>query len=104
MSPVFRICYNFRIVGGQRLSRGRDVGGAVPYKRDRIVFVLSYNGCNCGLVSSTGERCSPLQVCSRKIVGLAVFLFNLVTVFEHPPAFDSGFCFVCNNEMEFENV
>ena len=65
---MFRICYNFRIVGawrnfcsqahrqparssevcifftsragGQRLSRGRDVGGAVPYKRDRIVFLL----------------------------------------------------------------
>ena len=37
---MFRICYNFRIVGGQRLSRGRDVGGAVPYKRDRIVFLF----------------------------------------------------------------
>ena len=54
---------NFSIVGGQRLSRGRDVEGAVPYKRDRIVFfVLSYTGCNRGLVSSTGERCSPLQI------------------------------------------
>ena len=75
---MFRICYNFRIVGGQRLSRGRDVGGAVPYKRDRIVFfVLSCNGCNRGLVSSTGERCSPLQVCSRNFVRYIYSIFKL---------------------------
>ena len=77
MSPVFRICYNFRIVGGQRLSRGRDVGGAVPYKRDRIVFfVLSYNGCNRGLVSSTGELCSPLQICCRNFVRYIYIQFS----------------------------
>ena len=75
---MFRICYNFRIVGGQRLSRGRDVGGAVPYKRDRIVFfVLSCNGCNRGLVSSTGERCSPLQICCRNFVRYIYSIFKL---------------------------
>ena len=31
--------------------------------------------------NETGERCSPLQVCSRKIVGLAVFLFNFQVTF-----------------------
>ena len=75
---MFRICYNFRIVGGQRLSRGRDVGGAVPYKRDRIVFfVLSCNGCNRGLVSSTEERCSPLQICCRNFVRYIYSIFKL---------------------------
>ena len=121
---MFRVCYNFRIVGAwrnfcsqahrnttaryflpielsgnitimylennlaskiqqsQHYTSERDVEGAVPYKRDRIVFfVLSCNGCNRGLVSSTGERCSPLQVCSRKIVGLVVFLFNFQVAF-----------------------
>ena len=75
---MFRICYNFRIVGGQRLSRGRDVGGAVPYKRDRIVFfVLSCNGCNRGLVSSTGERCSPLQICCRNFMSVSEFFYSI---------------------------
>ena len=33
-----------------------------------LFFVLSYTGCNRGLVSSTGERCSPLQICCRNFV------------------------------------
>jgi hypothetical protein len=114
---VFRICYNFRIVGAwrnfcsqahrnttaryflpielsgnitimylennlaskiqqsQHYTSERDVGGAVPYKRDRIVFVLSYNGCNRGLVSSTGERCSPLQICCRNFMSVSEFFY-----------------------------
>ena len=56
----------------------RDVEGAVPYKRDRIVFfVLSCNGCNRGLVSSTGERCSPLQICCRNFVRYIYSIFKL---------------------------
>ena len=115
---MFRICYNFRIVGAwrnfcsqahrnttaryflpielsgnitimylennlaskiqqsQHYTSERDVGGAVPYKRDRIVFVLSYNGCNRGLVSSTGERCSPLQICCRNFVRYIYIQFS----------------------------
>ena len=44
-------------------------------------FVLSYNGCNRGLVSSTGERCSPLQICCRNFVALYDFysVFKLQT-------------------------
>ena len=43
VSPVFRICYNFRIVGGQRLSRGRDVEGAVPYMVCENINVVGNN-------------------------------------------------------------
>ena len=117
---MFRICYNFRIVGAwrnfcsqahrnttaryflpielsgnitimylennlaskiqqsQHYTSERDVEGAVPYKRDRIVFfVLSCNGCNRGLVSSTGERCSPLQICCRNFVRYIYSIFKL---------------------------
>ena len=40
-------------------------------------FVLSYNGCNRGLVSSTGERCSPLQICCRNFVRYIYSIFKL---------------------------
>ena len=40
-----------------------------------------YNVIYSKFVASTGERCSPLQVCSRKIVGLAVFIFNFQVTF-----------------------
>ena len=31
--------------------------------------------------TKAGERCSPLQVCCRKIVGLVVFIFNFQVTF-----------------------
>ena len=61
----------------QHYTSERTVEGASPYKRDRIVFVLSYNGCNRGLVSSTGERCSPLQTCCRNFVRYIYSIFKL---------------------------
>ena len=59
----------------QHYTSERTVEGARPYKRDRIVFVLSYNGCNRGLVSSTGERCSPLQICCRNFMSVSEFFY-----------------------------
>ncbi len=38
-------------------------------------FLLSYNGCNRGLVSSTGERCSPLQICCRNFMSVSEFFY-----------------------------
>ena len=66
-----------KIQQSQHYTSERTVEGASPYKRDRIVFVLSYNGCNRGLVSSTGERCSPLQICCRNFVRYIYSIFKL---------------------------
>ena len=38
-------------------------------------------GGNRGLVSSTGERCSPLQICCHRFRVLAVFIFNFQVAF-----------------------
>ena len=80
-----RPCSEFVIISelqGDKGCRGVGTSGAPsPTSVIGQFFVLSYNGCNRGLVSSTGERCSPLQVCSRKIVGLVVFLFNFQVTF-----------------------
>ena len=45
------------------------------------VFSVAKPCCNCGLVPSTGERCSPLQICCRNFVALYDFysVFKLQT-------------------------
>ena len=51
-----------------KCRRGGTSGAPSPTSVIGQFFVLSYNGCNRGLVSSTGERCSPLQICCRNFV------------------------------------
>ena len=59
----------------------RDAEGVVPYRCGGIVCMIIEPYYHRGSVSSTGERCSPLQFCCRKIVGLAVFIFNFQVAF-----------------------
>ena len=53
----------------------RAVEDASPYRCGGIIFVFISKCCNRGGISSTGERCSPLQIirdrfCCRKIATL----------------------------------
>ena len=57
----------------QRYFSEWDVEDAVPYRCDRIVFTGIEPCCNRWSVSSTGERCSPLQFCCHRF---RFFVFN----------------------------
>ena len=64
-----------------------------PTSEIGLFFVLSYNGCNRGLVSSTGERCSPLQICCRGVRVSAVYI--LFSSFKQ----GAGSAFLCDQNL-----
>ena len=47
---------------------------SLPYRCGGQVFSVAKPCCNCGLVPSTGERCSPLQICCRGVRVSAVYI------------------------------
>ena len=49
---------------------------SLPYRCGGIVCMVIEPYYHRGSVSSTGERCSPLQICCRGVRVSAVFLFN----------------------------
>ena len=78
--------------GGQRLSRGRDVGGAVPYKRDRIVFLFCPT--MVVIVNLFLRRANGVRPYRFVAVGLSVFYIQFSSFKQ-----GAGSAFLCDQNL-----